>query len=104
VSRGEGFRELVREAATRTYVTGNEVALLSLQSGRRILVEGGPGGIANLEAFAVRRIIFHTHPMSARGASELIASQADKAALTVLGQTRSYINARGVTFRFRPWD
>ena len=67
-----------------TAETGNEVALLRLTNGRRVLRMGGPDYV--YIGRGVKTIIAHTHP---RGA--LWLSKADVDTLTVLGQRSTVI-------------
>ena len=65
---------------------GAEHAIITLQTGERLIVQGGQAGIS-FEAFAdtLRRIILHTHPTTTG------PSAADFAMLEQLGQKSSWI-------------
>jgi hypothetical protein len=84
IERGEKVDDLVNEAKSRTFQTGNEHAVVTLANGERALVSGGPGGI-NFEAGSISRIFGHTHPTNA------MPSAADAEALRSLGQSKQYV-------------
>lgn len=67
-----------------TRVSGNEVALLRMQSGRRIIRMGGPTSVP--VGRYVDRVIAHTHP-----SGRLKYSGADLRTLRGLGQRSSVI-------------
>lgn len=84
IAKGEKVDGLIKELAQRTYESGGlEHAIVSLQTGTRIIVSGGKGGIQFGDD--VRRIIIHTHP-STTGPSHF-----DFDMLDALGQRSSYI-------------
>ncbi|CAN5141189.1 hypothetical protein BH09MYX1_BH09MYX1_32750 [soil metagenome] len=63
IQHGESVANLIQEAATLTYESGGlEHAVISTQSGQRLLLQGGAGGMS-FEGFAVRRVLGHTHPV-----------------------------------------
>ena len=99
VQRGERIADIESEAALHTFQTGNEVALVRLESGGgyrgRALVTGGPGGIDPMPG--VIRIFGHTHPPTAAGG---FPSPTDVTALEALGQRSSHIRYRGQRYRF----
>lgn len=96
ISKGESVAGLMDEAKALTFSTGNEVAVVSLQSGGWALVSGGPGGI-NLTELGVKRVLGHTHPYG--GVGPAVPSPADFNALQQLGQRHSYILERGELIR-----
>jgi hypothetical protein len=100
IDNGESIADLINEAKTIAYETGNEVAAVSLQNGQRLLIGGGPGGISNLETLRVRRILGHIQPTRAFSAGPVVPSSADIEALQSLEQTHSYIYERGQLIRF----
>jgi len=62
IQHGESVASIVAEAAQRTYESGGlEHAVISTQSGQRLLLQGGPGGMS-FEGFALR-VLGHTHPV-----------------------------------------
>ena len=62
IAHGESAQSVVAEAAQLTYESGGlEHAIISTQDGKRLLVQGGAGGIS-FDGFAVRRVLMHTHP------------------------------------------
>jgi len=77
----QGIRKMMSDLSI---VSGNEVALVRLQSGRRVLVMGGPNSVSLPPRTA--RIIAHTHP---RGS--LRFSLPDLRALNARGQRSSVI-------------
>jgi hypothetical protein len=97
INKGESIAGLMDEAKVLTYTTGNEIAVVSLQSGGRALVSGGQGGI-NLTELGVKRILGHTHPYG--GTGPVVPSALDFNALQQLGQRHSYILERGELIRF----
>lgn len=62
IQRGETISALTEELAARTWETELEHAIVSLKSGERIIVSGGPKTVdfASLSD-RIRRIILHTH-------------------------------------------
>ncbi|MBM83313.1 MAG: hypothetical protein CMJ78_22355 [Planctomycetaceae bacterium] len=84
-----GTRGIRKMMSDLSVVSGNEVGLLRMADGRRLLVMGGPNAIRLPRNTA--RIIAHTHP---RG--RLSFSAADLRALNARGQTMSVI--------ISPWD
>lgn len=63
IQHGESVASIIDEAARLTYESGGlEHAVISTQSGQRLLLQGGPGGMT-FEGFAVRRVLGHTHPV-----------------------------------------
>ena len=96
IAHGERVADIIAEAKALTFATGNEHALISLTSGQRVLVSGGPTGI-NLSGLPVRNIIGHTHPyhLAPTGPSAF-----DFAALRQLGQSASYLLEHGVLHKF----
>ncbi|CAN5680008.1 hypothetical protein BH11MYX4_BH11MYX4_50240 [soil metagenome] len=85
IQHGESVANIVQEAAQLTYESGGlEHAVISTQSGQRLLLQGGPGGMS-FEGFAVRRVLGHTHPMPTG------PSGADFMMLEQTGQRSSWI-------------
>lgn len=97
IAHGEGVATIIEEAKALTYASGNEHALVSLTSGERVLVSGGPGGMS-FEGFSVRRILGHTHPYQVPPTGP---SGADFGALESLGQRSSWLLEHGTLTRFR---
>jgi hypothetical protein len=101
IQRGERVADLVQELARRTYTSGGmEHAIISLQSGERVIVRGGRGGI-DFASFIrdLRRVIIHTHPTTTG------PSAVDLEMLRQLGQRSSYIYelfGGGLTKFFKP--
>jgi hypothetical protein len=93
---GEKVADIVAEVKGLTFSTGMEHAVVSLRTGERVLVSGGPGGI-DLSALSVRRILGHSHPYHLPPTGP---SAADFAALQQLGQRSSYILEHGALFRY----
>ena len=84
----------MEEIAGLTYESGgNEHAVISLTDGRRIIVEGGTGGIEF--ASGLRRVIVHVHPIATG------PSHADMVMLEVTGQRSSWLYEAGGLLRFR---
>lgn len=84
IQPGETVADLIQEIAQRTYESGgNEHAIVSMENGPRVIMQGGPGGMQ----FGpdVSRVICHTHPMTTG------PSAADFAMLEALGQQSSWI-------------
>lgn len=96
INPGEKIADIVNEAKTLTFQTGNEHALVTLASGQRALVSGGPGGISFGQG-QITRLFGHTHGYQFAGAG---ASGADRAAISALGQRSSWILERGSLFKF----
>lgn len=96
ITHGEKITDIIEKAKGLTFSTGNEYALISLRSGERVLVSGGPGGI-DLSRLPVRRILGHTHPFQLLPTGP---SLVDRAALQTLGQRSSYLFERGRQIRF----
>jgi hypothetical protein len=85
IAHGEKVSALIGEVAERTYTSGGlEHAIVSTQSGQRLLLQGGPSGMT-FEGIAVRRVLLHTHP-TATGPSAI-----DIAMLGQTGQRSSWI-------------
>ena len=99
INKGERVSDILGEAKGITFATGDEVAAVSLQNGKRVLVQGGAGGITNLEAIGAKRVLGHTHPFG--GVGPVVPSEDDVSALRQLGQTHSFIIERGQTLKFR---
>jgi len=95
IQKGEKVEDLINEAKGRTWETGNEYAVVTLEDGQRALVSGGPGGI-EFEEGSITRIFGHTHPTPAP------PSAADAAALRQLGQSRQYVYHGGDVTVVRP--
>jgi hypothetical protein len=95
IKKGEKIEDLINEAKSQTFLTGNEHAVVTLADGRRALVSGGPGGISFGEG-SITRIFGHTHPTSAP------PSFADKEALQILGQSKQYVYHGGEVMIVRP--
>jgi RHS repeat-associated protein len=84
IAHGEKVQDLIQEIAERTYTSGGlEHAIISLNTGPRVIVVGGRGGITLPDD--VRHVFIHTHP-SPTGPSDL-----DFEMLERLGQQHSYI-------------
>jgi hypothetical protein len=84
IQHGENIVDLEAELALRTYSSGGlEHAIISLQSGGRVVVSGGTGGIQF--GSDLRRVLMHTHP------STTGPSAADFQMLQQTGQQHSYI-------------
>jgi hypothetical protein len=84
IQHGENVAGLQAEVAQLTYVSGGlEHAIISLQSGARLIVSGGSGGIQF--GSDLRRVIMHTHS-SSTGPSAI-----DFLMLEQTGQRHSYI-------------
>jgi hypothetical protein len=96
IARGEKVADIVAEGKALTFATGNEHALVSLTTGERVIVSGGPTGI-DLSGLSVRRIIGHTHPYHLAPTGP---SAADFGALQQLGQRSSYLLEHGDLSRF----
>jgi len=96
IAHGEKVAGIIEEGKYLMLTTGDEHALVSLQTGQRALVSGGPKGIT-LDELPIRRMIGHTDPyhLAAAGASDL-----DGAALTACGQRSSYLLEHGELSRF----
>jgi RHS repeat-associated protein len=63
IQQGESVSDLIDEVAQLTYESGGqEHAIVSLQSGDRVIVSGGTGGIDFSGMDDLNRIILHTHP------------------------------------------
>jgi RHS repeat-associated protein len=61
IVKGERVPDLIQELAERTYTSGGlEHAIISLQNGPRVIVQGGAGGI--ILPSNLNRVIIHTHP------------------------------------------
>jgi len=87
IGRGEMVADLIQEVAGLTYNAGGaEHAIITLQTGERLIVQGGQAGIS-LEMFSdtLRRIILHTHPTTTG------PSATDIVMLEQLGQKSSWI-------------
>lgn len=95
IKPGEKLVDIIEEAKTITYMTGNETAVVSLANGERVLVHGGKN--IGLEHLPIRRIIGHTHTDRLMSAG---ASNADRPALQSLGQHTSWLYERGRLFKF----
>ena len=95
VKKGEKIADIVNEGKALTFTTGNEHALVTLASGERAIVSGGPGGISFAEG-QITRIFGHTHPTSAP------PSAADFQALRDLGQTQQTVFHGGEVTKVRP--
>jgi len=95
IQHGEKISDIVNEAKSLTFITGNEHALVTLANGSRALVSGGPGGISFNKGW-VSRIFGHTHPTNAP------PSAADAQALTQLGQSKQYVLHGGEVSVVRP--
>lgn len=95
IQKGEKLADIINEAKGLTFTTGNEHALVTLASGERALVSGGPGGISFSES-QIKRIFGHTHPTSAP------PSSADAEALKQLGQSKQYVFHGGQVTVVRP--
>jgi RHS repeat-associated protein len=96
IGKGERVADLINEAKTLTYTTGNEHAVVTLADGTRAIVSGGEGGITFAEG-QVTRIFGHTHPYQLPPTGP---SGADFAALELLGQRSSYVLEHGQLIRF----
>lgn len=100
IQRGEKIADIIEEAKTLTYTTGNEHALVTLTTGERVLVSGGETGI-DLSDLPIRRILGHTHPYQFAPTGP---SAADFSALEQLGQRSSYLLEHGELSRFSLGD
>jgi hypothetical protein len=96
IGKGERVADLINEAKTLTYTTGNEHAVVTLADGARAIVSGGEGGITFAEG-QVTRIFGHTHPYQLPPTGP---SDADFAALELLDQRSSYVLEHGQLIRF----
>jgi hypothetical protein len=96
IRRGEKLSDIMNEAKSLTFETGNEYALVKLANGERALVSGGPGGI-DLAEGQITRLYGHTHPYQFNACG---ASAADRAAVRSLGQRSSWILERGQRIKF----
>jgi hypothetical protein len=96
IGHGEKLANIIADGKSLTFATGNEHAVISLTTGERLLVSGGPKGIT-FEGMALRRIIGHTHPyhLPATG-----PSKADFNALKQLRQRNSYLLEHGILTKF----
>src|SRR5690606_10596108 len=92
----ERVADIVAEGKALTFATGNEHALVSLTSGERVIVSGGPTGI-DLGALSVRRLLGHSHPYHLAPTGP---SAADFAALQVLGERSSSLLEHGPLIQF----
>ncbi len=79
-----GTQGIRRTMSSLSVVSGNEVALIRMESGRRLIVMGGPNTIALPKGTA--RIIAHTHPKGS-----LRFSAPDVRALNARGQRSSVL-------------
>ena len=94
---GEKLQGIIDEAKLLTLQTGNEHALVTLASGERALVSGGPKGIFFPEG-SITRIFGHTHVPG----TTAWPSPDDAAALRSLGQRSSWLFAAGEKIKFTP--
>jgi RHS repeat-associated protein len=97
IKHGERIAEIVEEGKYLTFSTGNEHALVRLESGQRAIISGGPTGIS-WEAGEVTRVFGHTHPYQF---SPTGPSGADFEMLKSLGQRSSWLSEHGQLYRFR---
>jgi hypothetical protein len=79
-----GTRGIRRIISDLSVVSGNEIALIRLESGRRVLTMGGPNAVRIPKT--ARRVIAHTHPMGS-----LRLSAADIHALNRLEQRSTVV-------------
>lgn len=84
IAHGEKIDDLISEVAGRTYELSREQAIVSLNNGTRVIIEGGEEGI-RLGAFDIRRVLLHTHPYTTG------PSLADRAMLGAYGQRSSWV-------------
>lgn len=95
IRRGEKLEDLKNELKGLTWSTGDEHAVVTLASGERAVVSGGPGGIIFKEG-QIKNLFGHTHPTSAP------PSDADASALLKLGQTTQWVLHGGVVSKVKP--
>lgn len=89
----------IQQAKNIQFTQGVEAAIVRLSNGERWLVSGGAGGI-DFSGVALKRLIFHTHPINH---GSIGPSAADIAAIRLLGQTRSYVyDGAGQIIKFTP--
>jgi hypothetical protein len=87
ITHGEKFVALVEEIARLTYESGgNEHAIVTTRGGRRLIVEGGSGGIRLGRCLRLRRVLVHAHPSPPTGPSD-----SDKLMLRQTGQRSSWL-------------
>jgi hypothetical protein len=84
IAHGEKVKDLISEVAGRTYELNREQAIVSLNDGARVIIEGGSEGI-RFGQFDVRRVLLHTHPYTTG------PSIADKLMLGAYGQRSSWV-------------
>jgi hypothetical protein len=96
ISRGEKLRGYHCEGKLLTLRTNNEHALVTLASGERALVSGGPQGIKFGEG-QITRLFGHTHGYQFPAAG---VSGADRAAIQALGQRSSWVFEHGKEIKF----
>ena len=95
IGRGERVTDLVNEAKSLTFTTGNEHAVVKLANGDRVLISGGSGGIKLTTD--VTLVYGHTHPY---GVLSNGSSPGDYAMLDELDQPFSYVIDNGEIIRF----
>jgi hypothetical protein len=96
IEKGEKVQNIINEAKSLTFMTGNEHALVKLSSGERALVSGGSRGIEFKEG-QITRLFGHTHPYEL---TKTGPSKADYDALRTLGQKSSYLLEQGSLSKF----
>jgi hypothetical protein len=96
VQAGEALNDIVLEMKDYTYNSGMETALVELSDGTRAIVIGGQNGIDFAEG-QISRLFLHLHPydLPASGPSD-----ADRNALSVLGQISSWLLEHGLLTKF----
>jgi hypothetical protein len=91
IKKNEKITDLIEEAKTLTYTTGDEYAVVRLADGRKALVKGGPGGIDLPKD--LKTLFGHTHPYPGSP-----ASAADFKAIEIYDQSKQYIYSNGKLF------
>ena len=100
IERGEKIHDLLRELGERTYLSGNEHAIVRLSDGSRMLVKTGQeGGTIP----GVVRLIVHSHPYTAALRGEVAVSGIDRASLGKIGQVSSWLLVHGELVKFYHW-
>jgi hypothetical protein len=90
--------DLLDELKSRTYESGREHAIVDLQDGRRVLIEGGPRGIDD-PAAQIKQLLIHTHPYDLPPTGP---SKDDIDFITRLGQSSSWLLEHGQLTQFFP--